>query len=98
MVQTALTLDATIVVAIVSLIGVVYTSKMNTLTEMNKQLMELVEQSQQEIRELKAQHTAETERLENKISILTEENINLRNQIFELKVAFKTNSNNERMK
>ena len=36
----AITLDATIVVAIISLFGVIYTSKMGTLTEMNKQLME----------------------------------------------------------
>ena len=35
----ALTLDATIVVAIISLFGVIYTSKMSMLTEMNKQLM-----------------------------------------------------------
>lgn len=85
------TLDATVIVAIISLFGVIYTSKMSTLTEMNKQLME-------EIRELKLQHTAETERLENKISILTEENIELKNQIFELKIVLKTNEIKEESK
>lgn len=83
-------LDATIIVAIISLFGVVYTSKMTTLAEMNKQLMT-------EIRELKLQHTAETERLENKISILTEENIELKNQIFELKIVLKTNELKEEL-
>lgn len=83
-------LDATIIVAIISLFGVVYTSKMTTLAEMNKQLMS-------EIRELKLQHTAETERLENKISILTEENIELKNQIFELKIVLKTNELKEEL-
>ena len=87
----AITLDATIVVGIISLFGVIYTSKMGTLTEMNKQLME-------EIRELKLQHTAETERLESKISILTEENIELKNQIFELKIVLKTNEIKEESK
>ena len=87
----AITLDATIVVAIISLFGVIYTSKMSMLTEMNKQLMI-------EMKELKAQHTAETERLENKISILTEENIELKNQIFELKLVLKTNEFKEESK
>ena len=87
----AITLDATIVVAIISLFGVIYTSKMSMLTEMNKQLMI-------EMKELKAQHTAETERLENKISILTEENIELKNQIFELKLVLKTNEIKEESK
>lgn len=87
----AFSLDATIVVAIISLFGVIYTSKMSTLTELNKQLME-------EIRELKLQHTAETERLENKISILTKENIELKNQIFELKIVLKTNEIKEESK
>lgn len=98
MTQSAFTLDATIVVAMVTLFGVIYTSKLNTLTQMNKQLMEMVEQSQHEIRELKLQHTAETERLENKISILTEENIKLKNQIFELKIVLKTNELREKIK
>lgn len=85
----AFTLDATIIVALIGLFGTIYTTKMNTLTKMNEQLMELVEQSHEEIRELKLQHAAETERLENKISILTEENIELKNQISELKFVLK---------
>ena len=47
------TLDATIIVAIVGLFGTIYTSKMSTLTKMNEQLMELVEESHEEIRQLK---------------------------------------------
>lgn len=88
MIQT-FSLDATIIVAVIGLFGTIYTTKMSTLTKMNEQLMELVEQSHEEIRELKLQHAAETERLENKISILTEENIELKNQITELKFVLK---------
>ena len=83
------TLDATIIVAVIGLFGTIYTTKMSTLTKMNEQLMELVEQSHEEIRELKLQHAAETERLENKISILTNENIELKNQVAELKFVLK---------
>ena len=83
------TLDATIIVAIVGLFGTIYTSKMSTLTKMNEQLMELVEESHEEIRQLKMQHAAESEKLESKISILTNENIELRNQISELKFVLR---------
>lgn len=83
------TLDATIIVAMLGLFGTIYTSKMSTLTKMNEQLMELVEESHEEIRQLKIQHAAESERLENKISILTNENIELKNQISELKFVLR---------
>lgn len=85
------TVDATIVVAALGLFGTIYTTKMSTLTKMNEQLMELVEQSHEEIRQLKLQHAAESERLENKISILTNENIELKNQISELKCVLRNN-------
>ena len=48
------TLDATIIVAMLGLFGTIYTSKMSTLTKMNEQLMELVEESHEEIRQLNA--------------------------------------------
>lgn len=96
--NTAITLDATVVVAIISLFGVVYTAKMNTLTTMNKQLMELVEQSHDEIKDMKVQHAAETDRLEKKISILTSENIELKNQISELSLAIKINEQGNKSK
>lgn len=83
------TVDATIIVAALGLFGTIYTTKMSTLTKMNEQLMELVEQSHEEIRQLKIQHAAESERLENKISILTNENIELKNQISELKFVLR---------
>lgn len=82
-------LDATIIVAALGLFGTIYTTRMSTLTKMNEQLMELVEQSHEEIRQLKLQHAAESERLENKISILTNENIELKNQISELKFVLR---------
>lgn len=85
------TVDATIIVAALGLFGTIYTTKMSTLTKMNEQLMELVEQSHEEIRQLKLQHAAESERLENKISILTNENIELKNQISELKCVLRNN-------
>lgn len=81
--------DETIIVAVLGLFGAIYTTKMSTLTKMNEQLMELVEQSHEEIRQLKIQHAAESERLENKISILTNENIELKNQISELKFVLR---------
>ena len=81
-------LDATVVVAIIGLFGAIYTTKMNTLTTMNKQLMELVEELNSELKELKIQHEAKTELLEKKISILTQENIELRNQVVEFKFMF----------
>ena len=83
------TLDATIIVAALGLFGTIYTTKMSTLTKMNEQLMELVEESHEEIRQLKMQHAAESERLESKISILTNENIELKNQISELKFVLR---------
>lgn len=82
-------LDATIIVAALGLFGTIYTTRMSTLTKMNEQLMELVEQGHEEIRQLKLQHAAESERLENKISILTNENIELKNQISELKFVLR---------
>lgn len=87
--NTAITLDATVVVAIITLFGVVYTAKMNTLTTLNKQLMELVQQSHDEIKDMKIQHATETERLEKKISILTGENIELKNKISDLSLSIK---------
>ena len=81
--------DETIIVAVLGLFGAIYTTKMSTLTKINEQLMELVEQSHEEIRQLKIQHAAESERLENKISILTNENIELKNQISELKFVLR---------
>lgn len=87
--NTAITLDATVVVAIITLFGVVYTAKMNTLTTLNKQLMELVQQSHDEIKDMKVQHAAETDRLEKKISILTGENIELKNKISDLSLSIK---------
>ena len=83
------TLDATIIVAMLGLFGTIYTSKMSTLTKMNEQLMKLVEESHEEIRQLKMQYAAESERLESKISILTNENIELKNQISELKFVLR---------
>lgn len=87
--NTAITLDATVVVAIITLFGVVYTAKMNTLTTLNKQLMELVQQSHDEIKDMKIQHATETDRLEKKISILTGENIELKNKISDLSLSIK---------
>ena len=83
------TVDETTIVAALGLFGAIYTTKMSTLTKMNEQLMELVEQSHEEIRQLKIQHAAESERLENKISILTNENVELKNQISELKFVLR---------
>ena len=78
------TLDATIVIAIIGLLGTIYTAKTNTIIKMNEQLMEILESSQKELHELKQQHANETDRLEKKISILTKENEELRDKINEL--------------
>lgn len=81
----ALNIDATVIVALIGLFGTIYTVKTNTLLQHNKQLIEMIENQQDELRELKEQHTVESERLEKKISILTEENAELRKEVAALR-------------
>lgn len=81
----ALNIDATVIVALIGLFGTIYTVKTNTLLQHNKQLIEMIENQQNELRELKEQHTVESERLEKKISILTEENAELRKEVAALR-------------
>lgn len=81
----ALNIDATVIVALIGLFGTIYTVKTNTLLQHNKQLIEMLENQQDELKELKEQHAVESERLEKKISILTEENAELRKEVAALR-------------
>lgn len=81
----ALNIDATVMVALIGLFGTIYTVKTNTLLQHNKQLIEMLENQQDELKELKEQHAVESERLEKKISILTEENAELRKEVAALR-------------
>ena len=80
-------IDATIIVAVIALIGTFATviankagKKQDTIIETNEQLMAMLKCSQEEIRLLKEQYAQESQRLENKIVQLTEENQELRNE------------------
>lgn len=84
-------IDATIIVAVIALIGTFVTviankagKKQDTIIETNEQLMAMLKSSQEEIRLLKEQHAQESQRLENKIVQLTEENQELRNEVYKL--------------
>lgn len=84
-------IDATIIVAVIALIGTFATviankagKKQDTIIETNEQLMAMLKSSQEEIRLLKEQHAQESQRLENKIVQLTEENQELRNEVYKL--------------
>lgn len=84
-------IDATIIVAVIALIGTFATviankagKKQDTIIETNEQLMAMLKCSQEEIRLLKEQHAQESQRLENKIVQLTEENQELRNEVYKL--------------
>ena len=74
-------IDATIIVAVIALIGTFATviankagKKQDTIIETNEQLMAMLKCSQEEIRLLKEQYAQESQRLENKI-------VQLENQI-----------------
>ena len=84
-------IDATIIVAVIALIGTFETviankagKKQDTIIETNEQLMAMLKCSQEEIRLLKEQYAQESQRLENKIVQLTEENQELRNEVYKL--------------
>lgn len=84
-------IDASVVVAILALIGTIITvignrwaKKQDTIIATNKQLMEMFKASQEEIRLLKEQHAKESERLENKIVQLTAENQALKDEVYKL--------------
>ena len=84
-------IDATIIVAVIALIGTFATviankagTKQDTIIETNEQLMAMLKCSQEEIRLLKEQYAQESQRLENKIVQLTEENQELRNEVYKL--------------
>lgn len=84
-------IDATIIVAVIALIGTFATviankagKKQDTIIETNEQLMAMLKSSQEEIRLLKEQYAQESQRLENKIVQLTEENQELRNEVYKL--------------
>lgn len=80
-------LDSTIIVAALGLLGTVYTVKTNTLLQHNKQLIEMLENQQEEIQQLKEQHAEESQRLEEQIVSLTSENYDLRKEIMALRFA-----------
>ena len=84
-------IDATIIVAVIALIGTFATviankagKKQDTIIETNEQLMAMLKCSQEETRLLKEQYAQESQRLENKIVQLTEENQELRNEVYKL--------------
>lgn len=84
-------IDATIIVACIAFIGTFVTvisnktnKKQDTIIETNEQLMAMLKNSQEEIRLLKEQHAQEAQRLEKKIAQLTEENQELRNEVYKL--------------
>ncbi len=84
-------IDASILVAGIALIGTLITvignrwgKKQDAIIETNEQLMAMLKSSQEEIRLLKEQHAKESQRLENKIVQLTEENQELRNEVYKL--------------
>ena len=84
-------IDATIIVAVIALIGTFATviankagKKQDTIIETNEQLTAMLKCSQEEIRLLKEQYAQESQRLENKIVQLTEENQELRNEVYKL--------------
>lgn len=83
--------DATIIVAAIALVGTIatvlttkYSKKQDTIIETNRQLMTMLNNSQEEIRSLKEQYAIESERLEKKIVQLTTENQELRNEVYKL--------------
>lgn len=82
----SLNIDATVIVALIGLFGTIYTVKTNTLLQHNKHLMEMIENQNEELKELKEQHLTESERLEKKISILTEENAELKKEVAALRL------------
>lgn len=82
----SLNIDATVIVALIGLFGTIYTVKTNTLLQHNKQLMEMIENQNEELRDLKEQHLIEYERLEKKISILTGENAELKREVSALRL------------
>ena len=82
-----LNLDATVIVAALGLFGTIYTVKTNTLLQHNKQLMEMLENQQNDIIQLKEQHAEESRRLEERILSLTSENNDLRKEIIDLKLT-----------
>lgn len=71
-------LDATIVVAIITLFGTIYIARNNTVVEMNKQLATMLKEMQEQLLEMEVNHQKETSRLEQKIALLTEENTALK--------------------
>ena len=84
-------IDATIIVTFITLIETFATviankasKKQDTIIETNEQLMAMLKCSQEEIRLLKEQYAQESQRLENKIVQLTEENQELRNEVYKL--------------
>lgn len=84
-------IDATIIATALTLIGTIYSvqankssKKQDLIIETNRQLMEMLDKSNREIANLKEQHAKETERLEQKILALTEENSELREEVSKL--------------
>lgn len=84
-------IDATIIVSLIAFTGTFVTvmsnknsKKQDTIIETNEQLMAMLKNSQDEIRLLKEQHAQEAQRLEKKIAQLTEENQELRNEVYKL--------------
>lgn len=71
-------IDATIVVAIITLFGTIYIARNNTIVEMNKQLATMLKEMQEQLIEMEVNHQKETNRLEQKIALLTEENTALK--------------------
>lgn len=84
-------IDATVIVAILGLIGTIYTIQSNksakrqdSMVQANEQLIIMVETLSKEIVVLKEQHRKEAQKLELKIVELTEENQELRNEVNKL--------------
>lgn len=84
-------MDATVVVALITLVSTFVTvianknsKKQDTIIEANDRLMAMLINSQNEIKDLKEQHAKESERLEKKIVLLTQENQELRNEVCKL--------------
>lgn len=84
-------IDATIVCALLALIGTIFTiinnknsKKQDTIIQTNEQLMSMLKASQEEIRSLKEQHSIECHKLEEKITLLTKENQELSEKVTKL--------------
>lgn len=84
-------IDATIIVALITLVGTIYGLKINTnnkkqdlILTANEQLMLMVEKLSIENSKVKEEYAKQTKALEEKIEALTKENSELRKEVYRM--------------